>query len=88
MKVLGLLAVAAFVVWSQEGGATLPEGEGKAVTARVCGKCHTVERFASEKKTKAEWDEIVNKMVDEEGLEISEPEYNTVIAYLTKYLKK
>ena len=42
------------------------------VTARVCGKCHTVDKFAAERKTKAEWDEIINKMADEEGLEITE----------------
>jgi cytochrome c5 len=82
------MALCAFVVWSQEAGGQLPDGTGKMVTARVCGKCHTVEKFAAERKTKAEWDETINKMSDEEGLEISEDEYNTVLAYLAKYLGK
>jgi cytochrome c5 len=85
---LALLTLCIPIVWSQEGGTQLPDGEGKTVTARVCGKCHTVDKFVSERKTKAEWDEIINKMSDEEGLEISEPEYDTVIAYLSKYLGK
>jgi len=58
------------------------------VTARVCGKCHTVDKFAAERKNKAEWDEIIAKMVDEEGLEMTEQEYDTVLAYLSKYLAK
>jgi len=82
------MALCAFVIWSQEADTKLPDGEGKMVTARVCGKCHTVEKFATERKTKDEWDEIINKMSDEEGLEITEPEYDTVIAYLSKYLGK
>ena len=81
------MALCAFVVWSQEGGTQLPDGTGKMVTARVCGECHTVEKFAAEKKTRAEWDAVITKMSDE-GLEITEDEYNTVIAYLAKYLGK
>ena len=89
VRALGLVALSAIVMWSQEGGGTpLPDGTGKMVTARVCGKCHTVDKFASEKKTKAEWDETITKMSDEEGLEITEQEYDTVIAYLSKYLGK
>ena len=89
VRALGLAALCAVVVWSQEsGGPPLPDGTGKMVTARVCGKCHTVDKFASERRTKAEWDEIINKMSDEEGLEITEQEYDTVIAYLSKYLGK
>ena len=83
-----MLALCAVVVWSQEAEKALPDGNGKMVTARVCGKCHTVDKFAAERKTKGEWDDIINKMSDEEGLEISEDEYNTVIAYLAKYLGK
>ena len=89
VRALGLVALCAVVMWSQEGGGTpLPDGTGKMVTARVCGKCHTVDKFASERKTKADWDEVINKMSDEEGLEITEQEYDTVIAYLSKYLGK
>jgi cytochrome c5 len=89
VRALVLIATCTFVVWSQEDAAApLPDGTGKMVTARVCGKCHTVEKFATERKTKAEWDDIINKMSDEEGLEITEDEYNTVIAYLAKYLGK
>src|SRR4051794_26127265 len=87
-RAAALLAACVLVVWSQEKGADLPDGEGKAVTVRVCGKCHNTDRFSAERKSKAEWDDIINKMSDEEGLEITEPEYDTVIAYLSKYLGK
>jgi cytochrome c5 len=85
-----LLALcAAVVVWSQESAdKVLPDGPGKTVTARVCGQCHHVDKFASERKTKADWDEVINQMAEEQGLEITEADYNTVIAYLSKYLGK
>ena len=39
VRALGLVALCAVVMWSQEGGGTpLPDGTGKMVTARVCGK--------------------------------------------------
>src|SRR3954470_18150352 len=88
VRALGLAALCALVVWSQEGGTELPDGPGKLVTARVCSKCHNVDKFASDRRTKAGWDEIIGKMADEQGLEISETEYETVIAYLSKYLGK
>ena len=88
VRALGLAALCAVVVWSQESGTSLPDGNGKMLTARLCGQCHTVDKFASERKTKAEWDGIITKMADDEGLEITEDEYNTVIAYLSKYLGK
>ena len=87
VRALGLVALCAVVMWSQEDGKALPDGNGKMVTARVCGNCHTVDKFAAERKTKAEWDDIINKMTDE-GLEMTEQEYDTVIAYLAKYLGK
>ena len=87
VRALGLVALCAVVMWSQEGNSPLPDGTGKMVTARVCGKCHNVDRFATERKTKAEWDDVINKMSDE-GLEMTEQEYDTVLAYLSKYLGK
>jgi hypothetical protein len=82
------LALFAIVVWSQDSDKVLPDGTGKTVTARVCGQCHSPEKFAEERRTKAQWDEIITKLVEEQGLEISEPDYNVVIAYLSKYLGK
>jgi hypothetical protein len=81
-----LLALSGFVVWSQEASTKLPDGPGKELTARLCGQCHGIEKFASDRRTKADWDEIINKMADDEGLEITQPEYEVVIAYLSKYL--
>lgn len=63
----------------------LPEGAGKAAVVRICSKCHGLDRFASARKSREDWESIVERM-GEEGLKMTDEEYETVITYLAKYL--
>jgi quinoprotein glucose dehydrogenase len=63
--------------------ADLPDGPGKAETARICAKCHTVEQAISLRQDQAGWRETISKMVNL-GAEGSDTEFAAIAAYLTK----
>ena len=63
----------------------LPEGAGKATVVRICSKCHGLDRFAGARKSREDWESILERM-GEAGLKMTDEEYDTVITYLAKYL--
>ncbi len=70
-----------------DGADDLPEGPGKTLVMRLCVKCHGLNQFTAERHAKDQWDVLLDKMA-EEGLEMSDQEYETVVGYLSKYLGK
>lgn len=50
-----------------------------------CSACHSERIVTQQGLTKSDWEELLEWMVDEQGMdEISEPDYTTVIDYLSK----
>lgn len=66
------------MAWGQ-----FPDLPGKDVAVRVCGTCHEAERAASLHQDKDGWDATLSSMAGR-GMAISDDEYNTVLAYLTR----
>jgi competence protein ComEA len=62
----------------------LPEGPGRDVTLRICGKCHGAETVASVRHTLDGWREVIARMVAA-GAQGSEPELGTVAQYLSTH---
>jgi competence protein ComEA len=60
-----------------------PDVEGKAVTVRMCTRCHDAAGITSARNTKDRWETIVMEMVSR-GAEGSDDEIDQVIAYLSK----
>jgi competence protein ComEA len=84
--VLSAALVAAWAGLAQDA-ADLPEGPGKAAVVKFCDNCHGLDKFAADRKSKSDWDSILTQMADE-GLELTDEEYETIIGYLSKYLGK
>jgi competence protein ComEA len=82
-----VLSAALALVGMAQDAADLPEGPGKAAVVKFCDNCHGLEKFAAARKSKSDWDSVINQMTDE-GLELTDDEYETVIGYLSKYLGK
>jgi competence protein ComEA len=76
-----LLALSFAMPWSAK--AQLPDGPGKAVTVRVCGKCHSPEKAASLHQDEDGWTDTIAKMV-KMGAQGSDDEFAAVLDYLTK----
>jgi DNA uptake protein ComE-like DNA-binding protein len=69
---------------SAQGG--LPEGEGKATVAKLCGTCHPPERGASVRLTREGWQDVMTRMVGL-GLKASDEELNAALEYLATHFK-
>ena len=77
------LLTAALIVSAAGGWAQLPDGEGKAETARICKGCHELERSISPRQDRVGWQQTMDKMVSL-GAEITDQDYNTILNYLAK----
>ncbi len=78
MSKCSLLFAVAFIARAE-----LPDGPGKAVTVRVCGKCHSPEKAASLHQDEDGWTDTIAKMV-KMGAQGSDDDFNVILGYLSK----
>ena len=84
-RVAFLLPIAAVLLWpaADDGGASLlPDGPGKAVVAKVCTECHSVDRMRTLRIGKDDWDEKIADMIDR-GATATDAEKQALATYLT-----
>jgi competence protein ComEA len=92
----GLLSVlATAVVLAQEpaqtappaaaagGQLTLAPGPGADVFQRICVLCHPPDRIVSVRKTKSEWEEVIDKMITK-GAQVTDDNYQQIEDYLLR----
>ena len=72
---------AATVAFAAAQEIKLPEGEGKEIVQRICTACHSAERIVREHLSAEEWENLIAAMEDE-GAEIENDEYETLVKYL------
>jgi cytochrome c5 len=60
---------------------SLPSGPGKELVESRCTACHDLERIATAKRTKNDWELIVNNMVAR-GATVTPDEARTILSYL------
>ena len=60
-----------------------PSDEGATLLEERCTTCHGLDRVMQAKKTRAEWEQNVARMVDK-GAELNEEEQATLVEYLTE----
>jgi Fe-S-cluster-containing hydrogenase component 2 len=63
----------------------LPEAPGKALVAQKCTQCHDAARFALQRHTEDEWDQVITQM-QSNGMSLTDEEYDIVLNYLSKNL--
>lgn len=64
-------------------GQSLPDGPGKDLVEAVCTACHTLERVVAKRATKAEWQDKVLEMLQEDP-DITQKEREQIVEYLAK----
>ena len=77
----------AFLLAASIQAQDLPDGAGKDLVMNVCSQCHDLARITSQKRTKAEWNDTVDKMAAR-GAKASDEEFETIVTYLTKNFGK
>ena len=63
----------------------LPPGPGRNVVVNKCSSCHATALIENERHDADGWQDTIDKMVDR-GLEISDADRNSTVAYLVKVL--
>ncbi len=69
------------------GGAPATDDPDAAVFVQMCVKCHDAARITALRRSKVEWEEIINKMI-ERGATGTEKEFETVFGYLVRNFGK
>ena len=71
MATLALLAIAAAV-----GAQDAPSGKGsKVMFEKTCSACHTAESVASARRTRDQWQDVMEEMVSQQGAKIADDEF-------------
>jgi competence protein ComEA len=69
----------------QPAGPTSPsDDKNAAVYTRVCSTCHDAQRILSNRRTKDQWGEVIDKMV-ERGAQGTDEDFNAVMDYLVAH---
>lgn len=66
---------------SLPGQSKLPEGKGKPLVERECGKCHGLENVVSARMSRERWSDLVDDMVSR-GATGTDQEIDQIIDYL------
>ena len=86
LKSVGLILLTGLVAIATAGqppSPALPEGPGKDLVEAVCTACHTLERVVAKRATKAEWQDKVLEMLQEDP-DITQQERDRIVEYLAK----
>lgn len=78
MPLLSLLALSAAPARAED----FPDGPGKVIIMRACGKCHSTDQIARQQKTEENWQATVVRMAGR-GAEVTTDEVNVVVKYLS-----
>jgi cytochrome c5 len=79
--------LAAFLLAASVQAQDLPNGAGKELVMTVCTQCHDTARIISKRKTKMEWNDLVDSMAAR-GAKASDEEFDTIVNYLAKNFGK
>lgn len=82
---LALTCAAATSVQAQQGADPLPPGDGHDLVAVACSQCHALGTIAKIRDGAAGWRRYVQNMVLR-GAQLSKPEIDTVVSYLSLHL--
>ena len=82
---IGLMAMTAMAA-SAEAQEAQPDKGAEAFTA-VCSKCHPADRIVATRRTKSQWEEVLDKMT-KLGAPITDDNYDTLIDFLLRHYGK
>jgi competence ComEA-like helix-hairpin-helix protein len=76
---VGLMAMTA--VASSPARQDAQDDKGAAAFTAVCSKCHPADRIVATRRTRSQWEEILDKMT-KLGAQVTDDNYDSLITYL------
>jgi len=83
---VGLMAMTA-VASSPARQEAQQDDKGAAAFTAVCSKCHPADRIVATRRTRSQWEEILDKMT-KLGAQVTDDNYDTLITYLLSHYGK
>jgi competence protein ComEA len=80
---LVIVGVAVIVGAAQAARAQEPEDAPAVAFKRVCSSCHDAERVLSARRTRTQWEEVIEKMIDR-GAEGTAEDFSAAEVYLLR----
>jgi competence ComEA-like helix-hairpin-helix protein len=71
----------------QQAGSSVTDDPANELFVQMCNRCHDAARITALRRTKTEWEEIINKMI-ERGATGSEDDFQTVFGFLRRHYGK
>jgi competence ComEA-like helix-hairpin-helix protein len=68
---------------AQPAAQSAADAKGAATFARVCSTCHDGARILSTRRSKTQWTEVIEKML-ERGAQVSDEDFEEVMGYLLR----
>src|SRR5262245_15816243 len=78
------LAAVATTPMAQGQRRDLPDDEGSETVATICGDCHGADRVSAQRRSRVEWQALVEDMAGRNGV-ATEEDINTIVAYVVKH---
>jgi len=72
---------------AQQPAASAESDPAHELFIQTCNRCHDAARITALRRTKTEWEEVINKMI-ERGATGSEEDFQTVFGYLRRHYGK
>src|SRR6185369_214023 len=83
VSVLALGAIAAMGA-AQEA----PAAKGKVMFEKACSACHTAESASSARRTRDQWQGVMEEMVSGQGAKVGDDEFGPILEYLASTFGK
>jgi competence ComEA-like helix-hairpin-helix protein len=80
----GVLAALALLATTAAGGAQdapAPKAS-KVMFEKTCSACHTAESVTSARRTRDQWQDVIDEMVSQQGAKIADEEFSPILEYL------
>ena len=61
-----------------------PDDPALPVVARVCGKCHPLERVTAMRRSRSQWEEVITTMITARAAQVTDEEFDVILGYLTR----
>src|SRR5579871_2264393 len=81
-----MLAVSA--AWGAQDSGGSASKPGKAMFEKTCSACHTADSASSARRTRDQWQTVMEEMVSQQGATIADEEFNPILEYLVSSFGK
>ena len=71
-------------VLMQESAQDSTKDPSERAFTNACAKCHPAERVTAMRRTRSQWEEVINKMITVRGAQVFDEDFDAVLGYLTR----